>query len=419
MSTKNLQEKSFTPLTASLSYDSLKVTFFPLPAQQERFSAALYSLILSYKQKRKKIISLSGIAKGWSSTKLSTNKRGLNHICNCRHSFGCCMKSLDTILSPGLILLLGLMVTNCPIYQNEMVFCNLASLLLCIHQYMRREKKAKLKANVGNSMIWSWLKGGVMGRCTDTLGTRTWLVSQPFVPLAEQKGVTALALRSSRAGPTHKSPPALASQAQHRPGNGGHTLVHHSLVPSWMQWVSNSTLEVMGCSCHCAAMERKLSRALSCDSACSSFRDWSKQKQVAHAFLHSHVMAQLYMKGTVAVSKLCTAYFRSVNKQFRLSRVKPFMLWRQRDVVPKALMSLWPWHKYLSTSKLKNQSKPYWLYLFFLRLAVIYYWQGISFYWIWDLTPQLVKSENWKLVFFWQCQELGCGIQAMWNYKYQ
>lgn len=82
------------------------------------------------------------------------------------------------------------MVTNCPIYQNKTVLCNLASFLLCIHQYIRSKKKAQLRANLGDSMIWSWLKAGVMGQCTGTLGTRTWHVPRPFVPHAEQKGMT-------------------------------------------------------------------------------------------------------------------------------------------------------------------------------------------------------------------------------------
>lgn len=73
--------------------------------------------------------------------------RDLNHTWNCRHSFSCCVKSPDTTLSPGIILLWGLMVTHCPIYQNKTVLCNLASLLLCNHQYIRsKKKKDQLKA---------------------------------------------------------------------------------------------------------------------------------------------------------------------------------------------------------------------------------------------------------------------------------
>lgn len=68
------------------------------------------------------------------------NKRDLNHTCSRRHSLSCCAKSPDTILSPGIILLWGLMVANCPIYQHKTVLCNLASLLLCIHQYIRSKK---------------------------------------------------------------------------------------------------------------------------------------------------------------------------------------------------------------------------------------------------------------------------------------
>lgn len=113
--------------------------FFFLP-QQERFSPAQHGLILSYKWQRKKFIGLSGIAKGWSTKKLYMNKRDLNHTCSRRHSLSCCAKSPDTILSPGIILLWGLMVANCPIYQHKTVLCNLASLLLCIHQYIRSKK---------------------------------------------------------------------------------------------------------------------------------------------------------------------------------------------------------------------------------------------------------------------------------------
>ena len=111
--------------------------FFFCLLQQEAFSPAQDGLILFYKCKEKKIIGLSGIAKGWSTKKLYMNKRDLNHTCNCRHSFSCCAKSPDIIISPRIILLWGLMVTNCPVYQNKTVLCNLASLLLCIHQYIR------------------------------------------------------------------------------------------------------------------------------------------------------------------------------------------------------------------------------------------------------------------------------------------
>lgn len=74
------------------------------------------------------------------------NERDLNHTWNCRHSSSCCIKSPDTTLSPGIILLWGLMATHCPIYQNKTVLCNLASLLLCNHQYIRSKKKDQLKA---------------------------------------------------------------------------------------------------------------------------------------------------------------------------------------------------------------------------------------------------------------------------------
>lgn len=117
-------------------------------------------------------------------------KRGLNHTCNRWQGFSCCVRSSGAILSPGIILLRGRRVTNCLIYQNKTALCNSASLLLCIHQNTRNTEKAQMKASLGDSMIWSWLKAGIMG-------TSPWHVLWSLAPLCEQGGIVDPACRSS------------------------------------------------------------------------------------------------------------------------------------------------------------------------------------------------------------------------------
>lgn len=197
-----------------------------------------------------------------------------------------------------------------------------------MHSSIHREgKEAQLKANVGDSMIWNWLKGGVMGQCTDTLGTRTWLVPHPFVPLAEQEGMTDPASRPSWTGCTNKSPLTLVNPAQHRPGTGGRTLVRHSFVPSWTQQVHNLILEAVGC-CHPtkAVLPRSRSEpwAMTVPAAAPGTRV-NKSKCPMLFCAHMWQLSSTWRQPWLCLN-YSTAYFRAVHKQPRLSRIMPFII---------------------------------------------------------------------------------------------
>lgn len=119
--------------------------------------------------------------------------------------FQCCAKNPDTIFSPAIILPWGLVVTNCPIYQKKTVLCNLASLVLCIHQYLRN-KKSTTESKPGRQrdleLTGGWSSGAVQWHAGDQ--------GLAFVLLPGQKGITDSASRSSWPCCTDKSPLTLA-----------------------------------------------------------------------------------------------------------------------------------------------------------------------------------------------------------------
>lgn len=162
-----------------------------------------------------------------------------------------------------------------------------------------------------------------MGQHTGVLGTRTWHVLHPFVVLAEQKGMTDPALRSSWTCCTNKSPLTLANlsiaQTWHwwlytctpfilyHPECNGFTIRYWELwaaVTYHPQEVCLSNPAGRPCGWQelrlppgCADLEQQPSRALSWGSACSSSRGWGEQKWwwVSCAFLRPRVMARLYL----------------------------------------------------------------------------------------------------------------------------
>lgn len=226
------------------------------------------------------------------------------------------------------------MVTNCPIYHNKTVLCNLASLLLCIHQYIR-SKKSSTESKPG----WQRDLELTEGWSTGTLGTRTWRVQHPFVLLTVQKGMTDPALRSSWTCCTDKSPLRLANP---------------SIAQTWHWWLYTCTplictilnvtglqLDAGSCGLQSPTTCRKpacpslpagpaAGRSSSCPQAVptlsrSQAEPWAvpvpaaapgarvnkKWWRVSCAFLHSCVMAQLYIKTAMAVYKIQRCLFLS------------------------------------------------------------------------------------------------------------
>jgi len=151
-----------------------------------------------------------------------------------------------------------------------------------------------------------------MGQCTGTLGTRTWHGLCRFVLLAEQKGMTDPASRSSWTCCTDKSPHTgepqhsidLALVAVHLHAiHLYHPESNRFTIRYWELWAAVTHHRWEACLCHpagrpcgwqelrlppgCADLQQKPSRPLSRATVCSSPRGWGEQQVVASVLCFS------------------------------------------------------------------------------------------------------------------------------------